>query len=168
MPLWPSLRPYAATGGREDWSSLHQGKESLATDLEVLVPGAVGAWELPPPGTDTHCQARLAQDRDGHQTSHVITGQRDPAQHERDLAVGGTCNADRAGGHYSVPWLEHEPYWNKRPERSLPAALIAGDGCWFLTGDERPTARAPRPAQRIAGEDDDLDAGAWDQLKDVA
>ncbi len=72
----PGATGAAAACGRWNWTLTTPGHKSLAVGREVLVLGAQRSGQLPLLGADTHRQARSAQDRDGQQAQHVITGPR--------------------------------------------------------------------------------------------
>ncbi len=83
------------------------GYESLAAGCEALVFGPQRLGQLPLLGTDADREARPAQHRGGQEAPRIITGQRDPGEHERDPAVGRVADIPvRPASHHPVLGLD--------------------------------------------------------------
>jgi hypothetical protein len=87
--------------------SPHARHKTLAAGGEVLVLAAQRLGQLPFLGADPHGQARPAQHGHSDQAPYVITGQRDPREHQRDPAVGRMAHRLVGPiGHHVVPELD--------------------------------------------------------------
>ena len=96
------------------------GHKPLLAGREVLVLGARSRGQLPLLGTDTHREGRPAQDSGGHQAPHVITGQRDPGEPEREPAMGRMAHMPVGPtGHHPVAGLDLDPVLKKHPRVAI-------------------------------------------------
>src|SRR6185437_11482316 len=110
-PVCPGVRTHRAAlrfrRRSEPAGSPHPGHQALAAGRELLVFGAQRLFQLPFLGADAHPQADPAQHGHGQQAPHIVAGQRDPDQDERDPRVGRVADIPVGpAGHHVMPGLD--------------------------------------------------------------